>query len=110
MAVTLTGVAVFWGIGASFAAAGTGLGGTGAALLYQSVDFDVEAAKTVEIENYQGETVGKVFANQKQNLKIDVIPSADTIAHAKSCSILPQPGAVVTITDTDDTEVSGTNS
>lgn len=112
MAVTQTGVAVIWGISSTLAAAGAGLGGAGSgeALRFQSADFDVEAGKIVEIENSQGETIGKIFANQKQNLKIDVIPTADTIAHVKAANIIPKPGTLVTITDTDDTEVSGTNS
>lgn len=106
MAETVKGVGVFWGIGSSFAMAGTGISGTHRP---QSVDFDADSER-VDIADYKGETVGAVFFNQKQTLRVEVIPTAATIAAAKTGSILPEPGALVTITDTADTEVSGTNS
>lgn len=110
MAETVKGVGVFWGIGSSFAAAGTGISTTGSpTLLPQSVDFDADSER-VDIADYKGETVGAVFFNQKQTLRIEVIPTAATIANAKGAAILPEPGTLVTITDTADTEVSGTNS
>jgi hypothetical protein len=106
MAATIAGAAVFWGIGSSFVASGTGISGTGVTLNPQSVDFATES-ESVEIPNYQGETVAKVYHNARETMTIVVIPSADTIAHVKSGAILPAPGAVVTIVDTDDTEVAG---
>jgi L-asparaginase/Glu-tRNA(Gln) amidotransferase subunit D len=106
MAETIKGVGVFWGIGSSFAMAGTGIPTTGTPTLRpQSIDFGVEAER-VDIADYKGETVGSVFFNQKQTLSIEVIPTAGTIANAKGASILPEPGALVTITDTVDTELS----
>lgn len=107
MAVVNSGAAVFWGIGSSFTASGTGMGGTGATLNPQSVDFDVKADIDVKIKDYKGESVARVLGDVNESLKLEVIPTADTIAHAKGASILPAPGAVVTIVDTDDTEVAG---
>jgi hypothetical protein len=104
MAETIRGVAVFWGIGSSFTASGTGIG---ASLRPQSVDFDVSAGVDVGIADYKGETIGRVMADLKETLKIEVIPTGATIAAAKAASILPNPGTVVTIVDTDDTEVAG---
>jgi hypothetical protein len=110
MAETIKGVGVFWGIGSSFVAAGTGISTTGSPTLRpQSVDFGVESER-VDISDYKGETVGAVFFNQKHTLSMEVIPTAATIANAKGASILPEPGTLVTITDTDDTEASGTHS
>ena len=110
MAETIKGAGVFWGIGTSFVAAGTGIGTTGGTNNPQSVKFSVEAEKRIKVDNSQGETIAEAFANQMQKMTIDVIPTGTTIAIAKAQSILPEPGAVVTITDTDDPEAAALNS
>lgn len=106
MAETIRGIAVFWALGSSLTATGTGMG----TFLPQSADFDVMADIDVKIPDYKGETIGRVFADQKQTLKLEVIPTGATIAAAQAASILPVPGAVITVVDTVDTEVSGTQS
>jgi hypothetical protein len=109
MAETIKGAGVFWGIGASFLCVGLTID-VNAKLRPQSVNQDVKADIDTTIKDYKGETVSRIFADQKRTLKIEVIPTADTIAHAKGASLLPTPGSLVTITDTDDTSASGTNS
>ncbi len=100
--VAKASVAVFWGLGASLAATGSGMG----TYLPQSADFDVEAEE-VSVADYKGETTAVVFFDQKEMLKMEVIPSSTTIALAKAASILPAPGTIITVVDTDDTEVAG---
>lgn len=110
MAEQIRGSAVFWGIGSSFAASGTGIAGTGVTNLPQSVELEKKAEKDVRIENYRGECISRIFVDEMNALKVEVIPSADTIAHVKAGCFLPSVGALVTIVDTDDTQVAGTNS
>lgn len=102
MAETIRGVGVVWGIGSSFTATGIGIG----TFLPQGVDFDTDAEE-VEISDYKGETIGEVFFNEKDTLKMEVIPKGTSIALAKAANILPSPGSVVTVVDTDDTEIAG---
>ena len=108
MAETIKGAGVFWGIGSSFVCAGLSID-AGAKLRPQSVNQTVQAGVDQEIVDYKGEAAARVFANQKRTLRIEVIPTADTIAHAKGASLLPGIGSIVTITDADDTSASGTN-
>ncbi len=102
MAETIRGVGVVWGIGSDFAVTATGMG----TFLPQGVDFDTDAEE-VEIADYKGETVGEIFFNEKDTLKMEVIPKGTSIALAKAANILPSPGAVVTVVDTNDTEIAG---
>lgn len=106
MAEALRGVAVFWGVGSSFAYSGTGIVLTNATHNPQSIDHATES-ETAEIPNYAGATVAKVFFNPKETMSIAVIPTATTIAAAKASSVMPAPGAVITVVDTDDTEAAG---
>ena len=103
MAEVVTGKAVVWGL--STGATATGMG----TFLAQSADFSVDG-EMVEVRNSSGEVVGQVHYNPKQSLTMEVIPTGTAIADAKSANILPLPGTVVTVTDTNDTEVAGTNS
>lgn len=102
MAEVQTGVAVVWGLATG--ATGTGMG----TFIAQSADFAVEG-ELIEIRNIAGEVVGQVHYNPKQTLTMEVIPTGATKAAAKSANVLPLPGTVITVADTDDTEVSGTN-
>ena len=103
MAESVVGtVGVVWGLGTS--GTGTGIGTFQA----QSANFSAES-ESAEFRNNKGQTIGKVFFNQKHTLSLEVIPSGTTIALAKAANIIPVPGAIVTITDTEDTEVSGTH-
>lgn len=103
MAAVYVGVPVVWGL--SHGATGTGIGST---LLNQSADFAVEGEKT-EVKNASGETVAQAHFNAKQTLTLEVIPTGANLAAAKSANTLPLPGAIVTVADTDDAELSGTN-
>ncbi len=100
--VAKASVAVIWGLGSSLTATGTGVG----TFIPQSADFDVEAEE-VSVSDYKGETTAVVFFDQKETLKMEVIPSGTTIALSKAASILPAPGTIITVVDTDDTEVAG---
>lgn len=109
MAETIKGAAVFWGIGSTFVCVGNAID-VNAKLRPQSVNQTVQADIDQTIKDYKGETVSRVFGDQKRMLRLELIPTADTIAHAKGASLLPTPGSTVTITDTDDTSASATNS
>jgi hypothetical protein len=104
MAETINGtLGVVWGIA-------TGLSGTGVTTSFaaQSLQFSAESDEA-EIRNGKGQTVTDIFYNQRQTITIEVIPTGTTIANARSANIIPPPGAVVTITDTEDAELAGTN-
>lgn len=103
MAEVVTGKAVVWGLATGATATGMGT------FLAQSADFSVEG-EMVEVRNAVGQVVGQVHFNPKQTLTMEVIPTGTTIADAKAANILPIPGTVVTVSDTVDTEVAGTNS
>lgn len=96
-------VAVAWGITSSIT--GSGLGTT---MTIQSGTFKKES-EAFETKNGIGQTVNKTFFNFKQTYSLAITPTADTLAHAKQYNIVPKPGNIITVADTDDTEVSGTN-
>lgn len=106
MAEIITGVGVVWGLGSSLGATnsvtGTGIGTS----LKQGADFDVES-DVVEVSGYDGETVATAFFNDRDLLKLEVIPTGATIAAARSAGTLPRPGTVVTVVDTVDTQIAG---
>jgi hypothetical protein len=102
MAATIRGVGVVWGIGSSFNATATGMG----TFLPQGVDFDTDSEE-VEIPDYKGETVAEIFFNEKDTLKMEVIPKGTSTTLARAANILPSPGSVVTVVDTEDTEIAG---
>lgn len=85
----------------------TGVSATGLGTCQvQSADYGVES-DLKEIKGIDGDTKCIVFSDPKETMSIEVVPSGATISAAKSASILPAPGADVTITDTDDSEVAG---
>lgn len=99
---TLKGAGVVWGLSTASSAT------FGAGALVQSANFGVES-ENVQIRNAAGDTKSWIFYDHKQTLTVEVIPSAATISSAKGENILPLPGALVTITDADDTELTGTH-
>jgi len=80
--------------------------GMGTAIVVQSADFKVES-ESAEFKNAVGQTVAKIYYNQKETMTIEVVPSSTSVAFAQAGSILPLPGTVVTVTDASDTEVAG---
>lgn len=102
MAETISGVGVVWGLGSSLTATGTGIG----TFLPQSADFDAES-DNVEVPDRSGETVASVHYNQRELLRMEVIPTGATIALARAANIIPEPGTVVTVVDTIDAEIAG---
>lgn len=104
MAETVNGtVGVVWGLASG--ATGTGMG----TFEPQSGTFDAESDE-VEIKSKKGSTLTDIYYNFRHRYRLEVIPTGATIALARAANILPQPGAIITVTDTEDTEVSGTNS
>jgi hypothetical protein len=105
MAETVNGtLGVVWGI--AMGMSGTGVTGSFAT---QSLQFSADADEA-EIRNGKGAVVTDIFYNQRQTITIEVIPTGTTIALARTNNVLPAPGAIVTVTDTEDTELAGTNS
>lgn len=103
MAETINGTkAVVWGLGIS--ATGTGVG----AFVGQSANFRAEA-DNVTIRDGRGQTQTSIYYDQRQTLRLEVIPSDTTIALSKTASIVPKPGAIVTVVDADETQIDGTN-
>src|SRR5688572_11290079 len=98
MAETVNGTkGVVWGIGV------TGLTGTGFTTFEpQSAQFSAESDEA-EIRNGKGQVVTDIFYNQRHTLTIEVIPTGSTITLARAANILPIPGAIITVVDTEDT-------
>lgn len=107
MAETINGTkGVVWGIATGIT--GTGIVASGTGLEPQSLQFSAEADNAT-IRNSRGDTITSVWYDQRQTLTIEVIPTGTTIALARGANIIPKPGAIVTITDTEDTELAGTH-
>jgi hypothetical protein len=71
----------------------------------QSVDFTEESDEK-SIKGADGATACLVFSDQRQTCTIEIIPSGATKSAAKSANILPDVGATITLTDTEDSEVA----
>ena len=94
-------IAVAWSLVTTFSGTGTGTG------TVQSVDFTEESDEKA-IKGADGATVCLVFSDQRQTCTIEIIPSSSTKALAKAANVLPDIGATITLTDTEDAEVAGT--
>ena len=98
MAVTQKGVGVVWGVG-NLTFTGITIETAGKIQSYDFTrDSEVNALKDTE-----GETVGEQYFDRKRTLNLQVVPSSTTIALAKAAlvTLLPEPGTVVTLADTD---------
>lgn len=105
MAETINGTkGVVWGLA-------TGMSGTGVTGGFepQSLQFQAESDEAT-VRNGKGQEVVDIFYNQRQTITIEVVPTGSTVANARTANVVPLPGAIVTITDTEDTELAGTNS
>jgi hypothetical protein len=101
MAETIRGTkAVVWALSTSATATGMGT------FTAQSAGFSTDSDK-VELRDNRGEVITEIYYNAKEMLTMEVVPTGTTIALAKAANILPAPGAIVTVTDADDTEVAG---
>ena len=98
---TFKGKAVFWGAGnigfADFA--------SGATFEAQSFNFTKTADEKL-IRDYDGDVVSCIYFNPLREISFEVIPSAGTIAAAKTAadSLMPDIGAVIELTDNDSAE------
>ena len=81
--------------------AGTGIG-TG---IVQSVDYSEESDEKV-IKGSDGATKAIIFSDERQTCTIEIIPSGLTESAARSSSVLPSVGTLVTVTDSQDTELA----
>lgn len=110
MAVAHVGAGVVWGITTtSLSKNGTAITGSGT-ISYTSQSLS-RSTDTMEHRNSLGEVTGFTTYNQSQQVEIECIPTASTIAAARTLrDALPVPGDRVTIFDTVDTSnpISGT--
>jgi hypothetical protein len=112
MAEINKGAAVFWAIGSSFTYVATGYTLDASTVINtQSQRFRKEA-DMVQIRGNQGATKAVVHYDPTNTLSVEVQLTSDTIAHVKAdiAKAVPPPGTLVTVTDTDDTQISGTHS
>src|SRR5690606_31411528 len=96
-------VAVVWGLATG--ATATGLG----TFKPQSSDFEV-SSEVYRLRDGDGKTVNKTFYDASHRLTLRVVPYGSTISDARAANILPAVGAIVTVSDTRDTEIAGTHS
>jgi hypothetical protein len=96
-----TSAVVFWSLSTTVSGTGVGTG------IVQSVDFGEESDEKA-IKGADGATKALIFSDPRQTLTVEIIPSGATATDAKNASILPAVGAIVTVVDTDDTEIAGT--
>lgn len=96
-------LAVVWGTGSVLGPI-TGSG----SWTTQDTDYSNEA-ESVELKNPRGQSVTKIFFNKKNMMTLNVVVTGDTIAHAKGSNIIPEVGDIMTVTDTDDTQVAGSS-
>lgn len=100
MASVQKGVGVVWSLATGASATGMGT------FITQSVDFGISATET-EIKGLDGATKSLILSDPREDVTIEVVPSSTTLALAKAANILPDPGADVIVTDTDDAEIAG---
>lgn len=107
MAETLKGLGVRWGVN-GITYSGFAAGATGKT---QSITLNRTSEKA-EIKNESGECVGQIFYNEKKTLSLSVVPSAATIADARTAadSFVPAPGTTITVTDGQGATIDGTHS
>lgn len=92
--------AVRWGLSTSATATGMGT------FTAQSTEFQVDS-EVAQLKDNRGATVAEIYYDPKHTLTMEVVPTDSTITNAKAANILPDPGAIVTVTDADDTEIAG---
>lgn len=84
-----------WGIsttGAAYSGSGT--------LRFQTQSF-ARAADSEETRDNDGEVINVTTYNQQQEIQLSVVPSGSTLAAAKTSNVVPVPGEVITVSDTD---------
>jgi hypothetical protein len=98
---TFKGKAVFWGAG-NISYAGFAAGST---FENQSFNFTKTADEKI-IRDYDGDSVAAVYFNPMREISFEVIPSAASIADAKTSAdaLMPDIGTVITLTDNDSAE------
>ena len=98
---TFKGKAVFWGAG-GLTFSGFASGGT---FETQSFNFTKTADEKL-IRDYDGDVVAAVHFNAMREISFEVIPSAGSIAAAKTAgdALMPNIGADIELTDADSTE------
>ena len=95
------GDAIVWSL--VTAVSGTGIG----AGIVDSVEYDQTPVSDEMTHGLDGKVKNRTFADTLERVTVNVIPSASTIASAKSNNIVPAIGADVTVTDADDAEIAG---
>ena len=73
----------------------------------QSMSF-TSTAKQVDVLNGAGDTIGKIFHDFSNTITAEVVIVSTTIAGIVASNIIPEPGTIVEVSDSGDTEASGT--
>lgn len=99
-------LAVRWGL--SLTATGTGIG----TFTTQSAGFTADS-EVAMLKSPIGATKTEIYFDSKETLTLEVVPTGTTLALAKAANVLPAPGAIVTVVDSEgsgDLEIAaGTN-
>lgn len=106
MAETIKGLGVMWGVkGLTFTGLGT------ATSKAQSLSLERNAQMS-EVLDDAGDAVTQVFHNLKKKLTLKVCPTGTSVAQAGAHLdlLVPAPGSTVTVADSTNATVDGTNS
>lgn len=87
-------LAVRWGL--SLTATGTGIG----TFTTQSAGFTVDG-EVAMLKGPLGSTKSEIHFDTKESLTLEVVPTGTTRQLAKDANVLPAPGAIVTVSDTE---------
>ena len=91
----------------SWAIPNLGITGTGiGTIIPQSLSF-TSTAKQVDVIGGAGDTIGKVFHDFSNTITAEVVIAATTTAGIGAANIIPEPGTIVTVADSDDAEIAG---
>jgi hypothetical protein len=86
----------------------TSVTGTGMATgIVDSVEYEISPESDEKTHGLDGKVKNRTFADTLERVTVNIIPSAATIASAKSNNIVPAIGAQLAVVDADDTEIAG---
>lgn len=97
------GDAIVWSLVTAISGTGVGAG------IVDSVEYEISPVSDEMTHGLDGKVKNRTFADTLERLTVNVIPSAATIASAKSNNIVPAIGADIVVTDADDLEISASS-
>ena len=99
---TVKGLGVVFGISSSFNTV------AGSAVTWKTTGQSItKEAETVMVKDKDGETKGMVIYDPRDVMGMTVYPHGSSLALAKTANALPDIGDVATLTDADDSDVTG---